>query len=269
MSLVAFASVSGAPGVTTTTVAATLNWHRSALLIEADTSKASGILPGYLAGQTQHLVGLTPLSIEHQRGQLTPDAIWKQTIQLAADRFLVPGFSNAVAGQGTTSLWGPLATALNSLEAAGTDVLIDLGRIAPGDVRAPLLTMADSVVLVTRPLLPDVWAAAARVRELQQLLSAAGHDGYLSILLTETARFGYSAAEVQKALNTPVVASIKEDDRSAAVYSLGASPTPRFDRTPYLRSVVAALSTITQQITQRRTRLGERPAPQTPEELLA
>jgi hypothetical protein len=269
MSLIVFASASGAPGVTTTAVAATLNWHRSALLIEADTSKASGILPGYLAGQTQHLVGLTQLSIDHQRGQLTPDAIWKQIIPLAADRFLVPGFSNAAAGQGTTSLWGPLATALNSLEAAGTDVLVDLGRITPRDVRAPLLTMADSVILVARPLLPDVWAAAAGVNELQRLLSSAGHDGYLSVLLTESPRFGYSAAEVQKALGTPIVASIKNDERSAAVYSLGAAPTPRFERTPYLRSVVAALSTITQQITQRRTRLGERPTPTIPEELLA
>ena len=48
MAVIALASFSGAPGVTTTALAMTFAWHRPALLVEVDTAKTSSILPGYL-----------------------------------------------------------------------------------------------------------------------------------------------------------------------------------------------------------------------------
>ena len=60
MSIILFTSLSGSPGVTTSAVAATVNWHRPAMLIEADTSKTSSIHPGYLRGEIDHSRGLSP-----------------------------------------------------------------------------------------------------------------------------------------------------------------------------------------------------------------
>lgn len=265
MSVILFTSLAGSPGVTTSAVAATISWHRPALLLEADTSKTSSILPGFLRGELDHSLGLSPLSLNHQRGEVTAQSLIDQTVKLAEDRYLIPGFNNATAGLGTTSLWGALGTALGALEGAGIDVLIDLGRLAPNDARVPLLQIADSVILTTRPLLPDIFAATARVVELRKVLAAVGHEDYLGLWIIDGTIETYSANEIHQVLDIPVIAQIHNDHRGAAVWSLGASRPPRFEKSAYSRSIVGALPNLTQQIQQRQERLGIRPTSKTSE----
>ena len=260
MSIILFTSLSGSPGVTTSAVAATFNWHRPAMLLEADTSKTSSVLPGFLRGEIDHSLGLSPLSLIQQRGELTAQSLIDQSIKLADDRYFIPGFNNPADGLGTTSLWGALGTTLGSLEGAGIDVLIDLGRLLPNDARIPLLQIADSVLVTTRPLLPDIFAATARVAELRRVLTAAGHEGHLGLWIIDGTIETYSANEIYQVLDIPVVALIQNDPRGAAVYSLGAARPQRFEKSGYARSLASALSNLTQQIQERQDRLGIRPS---------
>lgn len=261
MSVVAFASFSGAPGVTTTAVAATYNWHRPVLLLEADTSKPSGVLPGLLQGQMDHSKGLTPLSLAQQRSTLGPRELITESIALGTDRYFVPGFSNPAAAQGTTSLWGALATAATSLEGAGIDVLIDLGRLAHGDPRSPLLQIADAVVIVMRPILSEAAAAASHIEGLRETMRLAGRDDVLGLWLVEAPAplFNYPAQEVNRLLGLPVTGQIWNDPREAAVYSAGQAAPARFEKSRYIKAVRASLATTHQRINERAERLGVRP----------
>lgn len=259
MSSIFFASLAGSPGVTTTAVGLTLNWPRPAILLEVDTSRSSSVLPGYLRGQVDHSLGLTPLSVSHQRGQLNVEALWAQTVQLAEERYLVPGFSNLAAAHGTTSLWGALGSLLASLENAGIDVLIDAGRLEVNDPRIPLLQQADSVVVLARPVLPDIAAVAARLPELRLALGAVAHESYLSVALVDSEYESYSSSEISRALGAPVVTRFKWDARTAALFSLGADRQPRFDKSPLRHTLITAASTLRQDIADRANALGFQP----------
>ncbi|MFC5928620.1 hypothetical protein D6T64_21625 [Cryobacterium melibiosiphilum] len=261
MSVIVLASLAGSPGVTTAAVGAALSWHRPAFLVEADTSKSSSILPGLLRGQVDHSRGLTPLSVDHLRGDLTVQSLWAQAIELAPERYLIPGFSSLQAARGTTTLWPALGSALAGLEGAGIDVIIDVGRISQNDARIPLLQQADCVVVVARPVLPDIAALAPRVGELVTAMTAAGHADLLHLLLVDSAVEGYTSPEITRVLGVPIVGRIEWDVRAAAVHSLGATPPPKYDRSAYRRSVHSTSLALVQAMEERATRLGVRPAP--------
>ena len=50
MAMIALASASGSPGVTTTALGLALLWPRPILLVEADPTGGSGLLAGYFRG---------------------------------------------------------------------------------------------------------------------------------------------------------------------------------------------------------------------------
>lgn len=269
MSIIVFTSLTGSPGTTTSAVAATVNWHRPALLLEADTSKTSSILPGLLRGEVDHSTGLSPLSLLQQRGELTAQSLLDQSVMLAEERYLVPGFNNSIAGLGTTSLWGALGTALAGMEAAGIDVLIDLGRLSPTDPRTPLLQIADSVLVTIRTVLPDVFAADSRIAGLRAILAGAGHESHMSLWLIGGTVETYSSKEIHAVLGVPVIAELPNDPKGAAVYSLGTrSDSARgilgklggADRSPFLRSIRSGIANLTQQIQKQQDQLALRPA---------
>lgn len=262
MALIALASYSGAPGVTSTALALTFAWHRPALLVEADTAKTSSVLFGYLRGQQPHAKGMTQLAIAQQNGTITAEDLAQQRISLAPDRDVILGFTNVAAGQGMSSLWGSLGLALSSMESAGTDVIVDLGRLSARDPRIPLLQLADSVLLVMHPSLPDIFAASAADLELRDQLETVGHRAHLELLLVDSPFETWNRGEVAKHLGADVAAEIKHDPRAAATYSIGLEPPKKFDRSGYVRSIVAAQATITQRIARRRQHLGARPRPQ-------
>ena len=54
MAVVALASASGSPGVTTTALGLALLWPRPVLLVEADPTGGSGLLAGYFRGTREY-----------------------------------------------------------------------------------------------------------------------------------------------------------------------------------------------------------------------
>jgi hypothetical protein len=65
----------------------------------------------------------------------------------------------------------------------------------------------------------------------------------------------YSAREVGRVLNSPVVAALPEDPESAAVFSRGAQPPKRFETGPLARGLQAAIASIHSAVSRSRSEL--------------
>ena len=280
MTVLALTSAKGAPGVSTAALAMTLLWPRAALLAECDPAGGSSVLAGYLRGTVEHSRGLLPLALA-QRHQPLESALWPQTVPLtgdphatsaaagAGDRWLLPGLSDAAQAPSTAALWGPLGALLAGLERAGTDVIVDAGRLGTAHAPTALLRQADLVLLVMGTDLPAVAAAKARLNLLREDLSVTGTAGHLEgqlsslgLLLVGEGR-PYSAREISAACGVPVLASLAWDPAAAEVLAAGATPGRRFDTSPLVRSTRAAISASTELIRQRRDRLAP-PVPTAP-----
>jgi hypothetical protein len=275
MSVLALTSAKGAPGVSTAALAMTLLWPRAALLAECDPAGGSSVLAGYLRGTIEHSRGLLALAAAHRRDELE-QSLWSQTVPLTAapadgssrhaERWLLPGLADAAQAPSTSTLWGPLGSLLASLERAGTDVIVDAGRLGAAHAPAPLLRQADLVLLVMGTSLTAVAAARARLSVLREALSVTGtpHGAAcaLGLLLVGEGR-PYTSREISGALGLPVIASLAWDPASADVLSAGAPPGRRFDTSPLLRSTRAAISASAELVAQRRDRLTP-PAPAGP-----
>lgn len=274
MTMLALTSAKGAPGVSTAALAMTLLWPRAVLLAECDPAGGSSILAGYLRGTVEHSRGLLPLAQAQRRDELE-QALWTQTIPLTSeasspshsspgpgiDRRLLPGLSDAAQAPSTTALWGPLGSLLTSLERAGTDVIVDAGRLGAAYTPMPLLRQADLVLLVMGTTLPAVAAVKARLGLLREDLSITGNsgrDGHVSslgLLLVGEGR-PYSAKEISAACGIQVVAALAWDPAAAEVLAAGATPSRRFDSSPLVRSTRAAISASSEVIRHRRDRLA-------------
>ena len=281
MAVIALASAKGAPGVSTTALAMTLLWPRAALLAECDPVGWSSVLAGYLRGAVDHSRGLLALAVANRRDQLE-QTLWSQTVPLPGgiagdggpqDRWVLPALSDAAQAPSTGLLWGPLGSLLSSLERAGTDVLVDAGRLGAAHAPTPLLQQADLVLLVMGTSLPAVAAAKARLTVLRDTLSlaegtATGASSRLALLLVGEGRPN-TAKEIGSSLALPVAASVAWDPGSAQVLAAGATPGRRFETSPLVRSVRAAISASTELIASRRDRFA-RPAgrPALPDQLL-
>ncbi len=267
MAVVALTSAKGAPGVSTAALAMTLLWPRPALLLEADPVGGSSTLAGYLRGTVDHSRGLLGLVMAHRHGELE-QALWSQIVRLAgdsvpekagpADRWLLPGLSDAAQAPSTAALWGPLGSLLASLERAGIDVLIDAGRLGAAYAPTPLLRQADLVLLVLGTSLPAVAAVRARLSVLREQLAVipttAGPASGLGLLLVGEGR-PYLAREISGSLGLSVVASLSWDPASAEVLAAGATPGRRFESSPLVRSIRGAISASQELIVSRRDRL--------------
>jgi hypothetical protein len=124
------------------------------------------------------------------------------------------------------------------------------------------LQQADLVLLVMGTSLPAVAAAKARLTVLREALSLTenvhGSSSGLALLLVGEGR-PYTSKEIAGALGLPVAASLAWDPASAQVLAAGAGPGRRFETSPLVRSVRAAISASGELIGQRRDRFA-RPA---------
>jgi hypothetical protein len=274
MSVVALTSARGAPGVSTAALVMNLLWPRPALLAECDPAGGSSVLAGYLRGTVDHSRGLLNLAVAHRHGELE-QTLWSQLVPLTPaaaskdheatagrdERWLLPGLSDAAQAPSTAALWGPLSSLLASLERAGTDVIVDAGRLGTAHAPTPLLRQADLVLLVTGTSLPAVAAARARLALLREELAVTATGGAdasaVGLLLVGEGR-PYTAREITGALGVPTVAALAWDPASAEVLSAGAAPGRRFDTSPLVRSTRAAISAVGELVTSRRDRLAPR-----------
>ena len=268
MAVLALASAKGAPGVSTTALAMTLLWPRPALLAECDPAGGSSVLAGYLRGTVDHSRGLLALALANHRDELE-QALWSQTVPLPGgatqdgggtpERSVLPALSDAAQAPSTTALWGPLGSLLSSLERAGTDVIVDAGRLGAAHAPTALLQQADLVLLVMGTSLPAVAAARARLTVLRESLAITEADhstgSRLGLLLVGEGR-PYTSREIAGSFDLPVVATVAWDPASAPVLAAGAAPGRRFATSPLVRSTRAAISASTELITRRRDRLA-------------
>lgn len=228
MAYVAFASAKASPGVTTTVAALVSTWPRDRDLVVAELDPAGGDLgvrfdlatePGLVtlaaAGRRQldrsTLVGHTqPLPFAGRPGaDGDPDR--------AVRRVLVGPVAADQAGAALAALRGVLPGVLSSL---GTDVLVDCGRLDPGSAAHDVITEADLVVVVARPVVAEVHHLAARLSGLRPKA--------LSLLLIGDRP--YSVAEVAGAVGANPLGTLPVDDRAAAALTVGRSDGARILR---------------------------------------
>lgn len=219
MSVVAFASATGAPGVTTTALAAALHWPEPALLIEADTSKTTDVMVGYFRGQLPHSSGLAGLL--ERPGDIHASALLEQSLPLTEESYpkVTPGFTSLAAGQSAIALWKNLPGAFYELQRAGTDILMDLGRLRHNDPRMPLLAAADQVIVLVQPQLPSVYSAFMYIRALRTELEQLGVLDTIKIVTVGDG--DESDRAIARQIGSPVLTRLPDDRSGAATYSLG------------------------------------------------
>jgi hypothetical protein len=228
MAYVAFASAKASPGVTTTITALAATWPPDRDLVVADVDPAGGDLgvrfdlasePGLVtlaaAGRRQldraTFVGHTqPLPFAGRPGA-DGDA------EGAVRSVLVGPVAADQAGAALAALRGGLPGVLSSL---GTDVLVDGGRLDPGSAAHDVITEADLVVVVARPVVAEVHHLAARLSGLRPKA--------LSLLLIGDRP--YSVAEVADAVGAHPLGTLPVDDRAAAALTVGRSDGARILR---------------------------------------
>jgi hypothetical protein len=224
MAYVAFASAKASPGVTTTITALASTWPRDRDLLIAELDPAGGDLgvrfdlatePGLVtlaaAGRRQldrpTLAGHTqPLPFAGRRTEGDAEG--------AVRRVLVGPVAADQAGAALAALRGGLPGVLSSL---GADVLVDCGRLDPGSAVHDVVTEADLLVVVARPVVSEVHHLAARLSGLRPKA--------LSLLLIGDRP--YSVAEVADAIGANPLGVLPVDDRAAAALTVGRSDGAR------------------------------------------
>lgn len=275
MAITVLFSISGSPGVSTIAAAlAHATGHRT-MIVEADTSTTSRLIPGILRGMTSHTHGLTQLAIADNRGTITEQDLWDQAISITDNVTIIPGFRTlSSAHNASPGFWNALTFPLHAVAARGIDVIMDAGRVAYDDPRWALFQLADSITLVTDNTIPAVTSAHTLVRPaanptganpttagwLRTQLDEAGHGNYLDLIVvdhpTTAALADWSAntipaSEIKGALNANLLGGIPWDPKGASPFTFTV-PATEIRRSPYIRAVRAISLTLTE-TTERRT----------------
>lgn len=256
MAVIALASAKGSPGATTAGLALTLTWGRRCVLAECDPAGGS-VQAGYLAGALPADRGIRELAVAELRGEPIRDHWWSQLVDLwqqRRERLLLPGITDPVQSGALHPVWDRLAAFFAGLEHADPayDVIADCGRLAVMNPPWPVLHRADTVLLVVRPTLPGMSAALPAIHALRGQLTEHG-AGASSLGLLLTGPGDQPARVVAEQLQTPVVAQLPEDPRSAHVLSHGGSVRKG---APLLRAAAGACHAITAHLRMRRAALG-------------
>lgn len=225
----ALCSARGSPGVTTAALALTLAWPGRCVLAECDPA-AGTILAGYLRGALGGERSIRELAVAGLRGEDLRDHWWDQLVDLQAplrQRLLLPGIADPAQSGALRPLWSRFAEFFAELaDTDGYDVIVDCGRLAVPNCPLPLLAAADAVLLTLRPTLPGMSAAVPAVRALRRhLVDHTGSHDPLRLLLTGPG--DQPGRIVARELDTPVVARLPDDPRSAAVLSAGGRLRPQ------------------------------------------
>lgn len=216
---VSLVSATGAPGVTTTALGLALNWGRPVILVEADAKGGSGLLAGFFRGQLDQ-PGLVDLVLA-QRSNLVEEALPKLLYPVPdSSASVLFGIRSHEQAGGIAALWQPLLDELGEVEATGTDVIVDAGRLGlPGWPRQ-LVLASDVALLLVGSDLPSLaasrsWAAALAAEEVPE---------HTTRLLVMGEGRPYSRQELARSLGVPVLGSVEFAPDLARVYSHGQQP---------------------------------------------
>jgi hypothetical protein len=219
MAYVAFASAKASPGVTTTVIALAASWPHDRDLVVAELDPAGGDLGVRFDLATEP--GLVTLAAAGRReldrstfvGHTQPLPFVARPAadgdsEVAVRRVLLGPVAGDQAGAALAALRGGLPGVLSSLS---VDVLVDCGRLDPNSAAHDILTAADLLVVVARPVVAEVHHLAARLSALRPKA--------LSLLLIGDRP--YSVAEVAEAVGASPLGTLPFDQRAATALTVG------------------------------------------------
>lgn len=245
MAVIALSSAKSA-GASTTALALTLTWPRPILLIEADPA-GSDLHTGFLRSRGRLDRGLLGAAMAVRR-HTDPAALLEQatTLDERGERLLITGLTDPAQSPVAAAAWPALAAALRALPALGVhhDVILDCGRLDHRHAPAPLLTGADTIVLVLRPTITQLHRTLTHLPALRPsppapaprlLLAAVGTSREVSEKTLRTL-----AAEA----GAGYLGALPEDERAAAILSGHTPAGPALERTTLLRAARALAATL-------------------------
>lgn len=220
MAVITLFSVAGAPGTTTTALAVALAWPRPVMLIDADPTASAPVLAGWLKGQQPHSRSIVDLVIAQRHGQVA-ETLKAATLQLPNSTVsFMPGIQMIGQAAAVAGLWPDLLPVLADLDNAGTDVIIDAGRLSAQYAPMAAISGADLAVLVTRSTLP----ALAAVRAWQPTITAATDPSAFGLLIVGPGRPNPND-EIRRVFKLPILATMAFDPVNADVFAFGEDPS--------------------------------------------
>jgi MinD-like ATPase involved in chromosome partitioning or flagellar assembly len=215
----AFASAKGSPGVTTTAAAVALSWPAPVVLADVDPAGGDVMWRNRTAtgGPLDPDRGLLSLGAAVRRGAAQADlSEHLQPTALGTDVLVGVASPDQLSGLGAA--WGQLPAVFDQHR---SDVLVDCGRIVPGSAAMPVFAGADVVVLVARPDIAGTAHLRERLRSLRTTLGIGGTGGKpVGIVVRTPYRDTRSAADLQQLLDAEqmgvTVLGIVADEPKAA-----------------------------------------------------
>jgi len=208
MTLIAVASFSGAPGVTTAALGIAACWPAGAdpLLAEADPS--GGDLQTWFG--LPDTPGMVSLAAAARRGH-GPDLLAGHAVRLPGGLQALPGpvgasQAHAAAAQLAAVGYEPVTAAA----AAGQVIVADCGRLAPGTPVTPLLDAAAVLLVITT-------ADAAALAHVHARLGALADVAGQTELLLSGRPGPYRAAEISDTLGVTVAGRLPWDPAGAGL----------------------------------------------------
>lgn len=227
MTTLALASAKHAPGVTTTAVALAAAWGDGAVVIECDPAG------GDIAARARLPIepGLVTLAASGRHAGAGLDVLrHAQPLPAGGAAVVAPPDPDTAASAAAT-----VASRLS--QSAGADLaVIDCGRLFPGSPSERVLVGADLAVLVLEPTVAAVEHVRSRLPSLQRM-------GVHNIAALLVGSRPYGPADVERALDVPVVGAIAVDPRAVAALHAGTGAR-RSMLVRSARSVLDAMSSV-------------------------
>lgn len=220
MTLIAFASAKGSPGVSVTLAGLARVWPRPAAVADLDPVGGDTLLR-YRDGSGEPLNpsrGLLSLGAAVRAGQAADLEEHLQTT--AGGMRVLTGVSSPGQVIGLGPAWQHIARTLRS---STVDVLADCGRLAPGSPAMPVVEQADAVVLLVRDGLEDVAHLRERLLGLKATLRIGSIDAIpVGVVVRARASDARSAEDVERLLASsgvavPSLGVVAEDPKAARV----------------------------------------------------
>jgi hypothetical protein len=258
MTVLAFTSFTGSPGVTTAALALAVHWPRPVALFEAEYANATSTMPGFFRSNLRpNTGGLDKVAIAYSRNVLTwQDLIDPDTglaiavhelphlptapipaLPIGHRMWVVPGFYRLGIVQGVQGMWARFPHLFQAISEAGIDVMVDLGRLALDDIRLPILDRADRVVTFAASTMIDLNRLFRRLElpDLSERLAGVGRaEKYRLVLITS--RYEPVAARAFTEHVMPVLGLLPFDPDGAAVFGLG-RPDAKPHRNQYRQAI--------------------------------
>jgi hypothetical protein len=239
VSLLTFASVKGAPGVTTAVLAVGALWPRPVFVADCDPAggDVSLRLPRADGSPLDPEVGLLSLAASARRG-LTPEMVPPATQQVVGGLDVLVGLRTPEQASAVSTLWPALGSTLEHLP--DVDVLADLGRLGADPGQLAMIRASRGLVLLCRPTVSSLIHLRERLIGLTATLRPQAYDGVpVGVVVVTGADDSKGVDGVAETLNrmevpVPVLGHLAWDPKGAEIFH--GQLSARADRTTLVRT---------------------------------